>query len=117
MDKYSTAQESLGYLAKQVPNKVLVNDAALSTTTFLYDLSQGAVAVSLFLTADSGTTTVNVYPVDPAGNVLSSVSLTTAISLTAAGNQFEFAQVFGFRKVQVSVSVGTSATGTLVVYG
>ena len=119
MIHYSSAQESLSYLAKFVPNSILVNNATPVTTTFTYSLSQDKLAISIVATvAASSSVAVSIYPIDPAGNVLNSAALLTAATLSATGNIYESGEIYGFRKVQVAVTVTGTVTGcTLVIYG
>ena len=119
MNKTDTAQESLGYLSKRTPNKLLYKDGSPSagTYTFTYELSQRDLAVSLSATLGaSSSISVNVYPVDPAGNVMSTDLL--QLSLSASGNTYVTAEAFSFRQMSVSVVVtGSVSAVDLAIYG
>jgi hypothetical protein len=121
MNHTSTAQESLGYLARRTPKTLLFDNASPSAGTYtnIVEMSQTDIAISIVGTlGSSSSVSVSVYPVDPKGNVLNSAPLFTAVSLSATGNVYSTGNLSAFRSVQVSIVVTGTVSGLyLTVYG
>jgi hypothetical protein len=120
MNHTNTVQESLGFLAKRTPFKVLIADGTPPTSvTYNYELSQPIFGISVIATLGSTSTLdISVFPVDPEGNVISSASLVTAIALTASGKIYEISSELPFRSLAIVLtSSGTVSGATIAVYG
>jgi hypothetical protein len=107
------------------PNStILLNGGSITAnTTWTYKPQSNKISILIHITAVSGTSptlTINVYAIDPAGNVLTGDSLASSSQFTAPGDQVINIDLYAVQEIQISAVVGgtsPSFTGYISVEG
>ncbi len=109
---------------KPQQNAILLNGTAITqNTSWSYKPLSNKISILIHITAVSGTSptlNINVYAVDPAGNVLTGDVLASSSQITAPTDQVLNIDLYGVQEIQITATVGgtsPSFTGYISVEG